>query len=40
MERDLSWTFTPKVAKNIPSLYDGDIVARINSDDRKISKFL
>ncbi|XP_066931469.1 nephrocystin-1-like isoform X3 [Clytia hemisphaerica] len=37
LERDLSWTFTPKVAKHIPSLYDGELVARINSDDRKIS---
>ena len=39
LERDLSWTFTPKVAKTIPSLYDGEIVARINSDDRRISSW-
>ncbi|XP_057300439.1 nephrocystin-1-like isoform X2 [Hydractinia symbiolongicarpus] len=36
MEKDQSWTFTPKIGKNIPSLYHGEFIARINNDNRKL----
>jgi len=40
MDKDGSWAFNVKIGKSIASLFDGDFIARINSDDRRISLLL
>ena len=40
LEKDFTWTFTPKVGKNVPTLFDGELLVRIDSDNHKLSVLL